>query len=149
MADVDGGSARELIPFERLGPLVLGMPRDEAVRLLGQPSATLEEQPLLVEAYDDVQSGYDRACHLVAVHTGPGRAVTFRGIQISDRAIKDVEAHLRDAGVRCEHDDDGALVLPDLGVEFFAEELSYKPGVVQDIFVKARDYSAATGSPTP
>lgn len=60
-------TAWEVVPHEQVGPLQLGMTREQVISAIG-PQAMVETEPVLVEAHDDanVQVTYDPAGQLVA-----------------------------------------------------------------------------------
>lgn len=131
----------ELQPYEGAGPLHFGMSRDQVIELLGQPEVVIHRGPTLIEAHGDVQPGYDRAGRLVMVQTA-GSALTWHGIILTGRPVKEVGQDLADAGVQYQPDDEGGIA-PALGIELYApDDEHYWPTRVQGVLVKSHEYEA-------
>lgn len=128
----------DLVPFERVGPLRFGTPRDEVIATLGQPDRVLRESPLRRESHHAaaVQSTYDPEGNLLAIQVVLGGQLVYAGASMMGRPQADVERELRSAGVQCDHDDEDDLVVPELGLAF------YSPGSeVEAVMVRRRDYA--------
>lgn len=137
MARTKHGREWDLVPFERVGPLRFGMPRDEVIQTVGQPDRVLRESPLRRESHHAaaVQPTYDPQGNLLAVQVVGGQLV-YAGARLIERPKADVERDLGAAGVQCGRDEEDNVVAPNLGLAL------YSPGnEVEAAMVRRRDYA--------
>lgn len=137
----------ELRPFDGIGPVRLGMPRDQVIELLGPPDMVIGREPLLEESYHrpGVQIAFDGDLRVAAITALPDRPVRWH-LGLTGRSTDELTADLARDGhhARLEKLTESLLV-HDLGLILFAPEEN--GGIVEAVTVTRRDYPAVVGDP--
>lgn len=137
----------ELRPFEGMGPVELGMSRDQVIELLGPPDIKIGDDPLLEEGYRGpaVRIEFDPDQRVVSVTALPDRPVTWERA-LAGRPAGELAADLTRDGHQVRHEAlTESLLVHDLGLILFAPEED--GGLVEAITVTRRDYPDVGPSP--
>lgn len=130
----------ELRPFEGIGPVKLGMARDQVIQLLGRPDTVVGDDPLLEESYHrpGVRIAFDPDLRVVAVTALPDRPVAW-DLALTGRPADDLAADLAREGHQVRREAlTESLLIHDLGLILFAPE--EEGGLVQAVTVTRGDY---------
>jgi hypothetical protein len=142
MANSGENQVWELTPFVGVGPLRFGMTREEIIANLGEPDMVVHREPLLMESHrgSPAMPIYDAENHLIAAQLVRPGQLTFQDLTLIARPVESVRHDLERRGFAVANDEEGQLVVSELGLHFYAPPVGDDPGIVSSVVAGSRDY---------